>query len=58
MLQSESTWVVLAFWLPYYLLFNRSLLVMSGNLSNQHWNGVADTVLFPYLIGPIIAEQA
>lgn len=57
-LQSESTWVVLAFWLPYYLLFNRSLRVMSGNLSNQHWNGVADTVLFPYLIGPIIAEQA
>lgn len=56
-LQSDSTLVVLAFWLPYYLLFNRSLRVMSGNLSNQHWGSVADTVLFPYLIGPIIAEQ-
>lgn len=51
------TWQTLVIWLPYYLLFNRSLRVMSGDLSNQHWSGVADTVLFPYLIGPILAEQ-
>lgn len=52
-----STWQVFAFWLPYYLLFNRSLRVMSGDVWNQHWSNVADTVMFPYLIGPIFAEM-
>lgn len=57
-LRDNPPWLVLAFWLPYYLLLNRSLRTMSSDLSNQHWNSVADTVLFPYLMGPIIAEQA
>ncbi len=56
-LQTDSTLQVLVFWLPYYLLFNRSLRVMSGNITNQHWCSIADTVLFPYLMAPIIAEQ-
>lgn len=47
---------VLLFWLPYYLLFNHSLRIMSGDVWNQHWSSVADTVQFPYLIGPIFME--
>ena len=30
---------------------------MSGDISNQHWSSVADTVLFPFMVGPILAEQ-
>jgi len=50
-------WQVLLFWLPYYLLFNRTLRLLSGDIRNQHWSNVCDTILFPYLMGPILFES-
>ena len=49
-------WQVLVFWLPYYLLYNRTLRLLSGDIRNQHWSNVCDTILFPYLLGPILFE--
>ena len=51
-----KVWQVLLFWLPYYLLFNRTLRLLSGDIRNQHWSNVCDTILFPYLMGPIFFE--
>ncbi len=47
---------ILLFWLPYYLLTNQSLKVLSGHTRNQHWNNLIDTIMFPYLIAPIVLE--
>jgi len=47
---------LLIFWLPYYLLINQSLKVLSGNIRSQHWNNLFDTILFPYLVMPVILE--
>lgn len=47
---------IIIFWLPYYLLSNQSLRILSGSTRNQHWNNLIDTVMFPYLIIPIVAE--
>ena len=52
-----QVWQVLVFWLPYYLLFNRTLRMLSGDIRNQHWSNVCDTILFPYLMGPILFES-
>ena len=49
-------WQILVFWLPYYLLFNRTLRLLSGDIRNQHWSNVFDTILFPYLMGSILFE--
>ena len=49
-------WQILLFWLPSYLLHNRTLRVLSGDIRNQHWSNVGDTILFPYMVGPIIME--
>lgn len=51
-----SFWELLLIWLPSYVIYNRALRVMSGNIRNQRWSNVADTILFPYLIVPVIAE--
>jgi len=50
-------WQVLVFWLPHYLLYNRTLRKLSGDIRNQHWSNVCDTILFPYLMGPIFLES-
>jgi len=52
-----SLWQVLVFWLPYYLLYNRTLRILSGDIRNQHWSNVCDTILFPYLMAPILFES-
>jgi len=49
-------WQILVFWLPHYLLYNRTLRLLSGNIRNQHWSNVCDTILFPYLMGPLLFE--
>jgi len=49
-------WQVLLFWLPSYLLYNRTLRVLSGNIRNQHLSNIFDTIMFPYLIFPIVLE--
>jgi len=52
-----NIWTLMALWLPSYLLYNRALRMLSGNLRNQHWSDVFDTVLCPYLVGPILFES-
>ncbi len=47
---------ILMFWLPHYLLTNQSLKLLSGSTRNQHWNNLIDTIMFPYLIFPVILE--
>lgn len=43
-------------WLPSYLLYNISLRYLSGNLRNQKWSNIVDTIVFPYLVIPILLE--
>lgn len=47
---------ILLIWLPYYLIYNHSLRIMSGKLRDQKWSNIVDTILFPYMIVPIFAE--
>lgn len=51
-----SLWELLLIWLPSYLIYNQTLRVMSGNIRNVRWSNVVDTVMFPYLVVPVIAE--
>lgn len=47
---------LLFIWLPSYLLYNHALKVSSGNIRTHRWSNIIDTVIFPYLILPILAE--
>ncbi|BES65007.1 glycosyltransferase [Gottschalkiaceae bacterium SANA] len=51
-----SLWELIIIWLPSYLLYNRTLRVISGNIRNQRWSNVVDTIIFPYLVFPIFLE--
>ncbi|MDR2618742.1 MAG: glycosyltransferase [Treponema sp.] len=44
------------FWIPYFVLYSLTTKLTSGATRNQHWNGVIDTIMFPYLSGPILLE--
>lgn len=43
-------------WLPSYILYNWTLKTLSGNIRNQKWSNIVDTIIFPYMIIPILAE--
>ncbi|MDR0720484.1 MAG: glycosyltransferase, partial [Treponema sp.] len=43
-------------WLPYFVLYSITTRMSAGATRNQHWNGVIDTIMFPYLIAPILKE--
>ena len=43
-------------WLPSYLLYNHALKITSGKLRTQRWSNIVDTVIFPYMILPILLE--
>ena len=47
---------VLLFWLPMYITSNISLRMLSNNIRNTKWTNVYETVLFPFMLLPIIAE--
>ena len=47
---------VLVFWLPYFLLTKYSTKLISGSIRNARWSDVIDTVIFPYMIIPIVKE--
>lgn len=47
---------LLFIWLPSHLLYNHALKISSGNIRNHRWSNIVDTVIFPYLIIPILAE--
>lgn len=49
-------WQLLAIWLPYYYSMNKCQEKIAGDIRNQHWSDIVDTVMFPYLILPLIME--
>ncbi len=48
---------VLLFWLPMYISSNINLRLLSGNIRNTKWTGIYETILFPFMIIPIIMES-
>lgn len=49
-------WQLILIWLPYYYSMNRCQKKISSDIRNQHWSDVVDTVMFPYLIIPLVME--
>ncbi len=49
-------WGILLIWLPSYLIYNRSLRILSGKMRDQKWSNIVDTILCPYMILPILEE--
>ena len=47
---------VLIFWLPMYVVSNISMRIMSRNIRTTKWTGIYETLLFPYMLVPIIME--
>lgn len=47
---------VLIFWLPMYISSNVSLKMMSRNIRTTKWTNLYETVIFPYLLLPILME--
>lgn len=48
---------VLLFWLPMYVTSNVSLRMMSNNVRTTKWTSIYETVLFPYMLVPVILES-
>ncbi|MGL5259916.1 MAG: glycosyltransferase [Lachnospiraceae bacterium] len=47
---------VLLFWLPMYVSSNIVLSKLSANLRTTKWTGIYETVLFPFLLFPVLLE--
>jgi cellulose synthase (UDP-forming) len=47
---------VLIFWLPMYISSNISLRMLSGNIRNTKWTGIYETILFPFMLLPVLLE--
>lgn len=45
---------LLTVWLPYYLIYNTGLRVMSDGTTSSLWSDTVDTIQFPYMITPIV----
>jgi cellulose synthase (UDP-forming) len=45
------------FWLPHFLLQTAAIAALSNKIRNQGWSNVIDTILFPYMVGPVIMES-
>lgn len=43
--------------LPAFVLYNHALKETSGRIRNRRWSNTVDTVIFPYLIIPILLES-
>lgn len=52
-----SLWEILLFWLPMYISSNISLRMLSRNIRTTKWTSIYETVLFPYLLIPVILES-
>lgn len=48
---------VLIFWLPMYITSNISLRMLSNNIRSTKWTGIYETVLFPYMLLPVLLES-
>lgn len=49
-------WNILFFWLPSYFFYSTSMRYLSGNIRNQRWSQVVDTIFMPHLIVPVLLE--
>lgn len=48
---------VLIFWLPMYLSSNICLKILSRNIRTTKWTNIYETVMFPFMLIPIILES-
>jgi cellulose synthase (UDP-forming) len=53
---NATFWNVVFLWLPAYFFYSLSMRYLSGNIRNQRWSQVIDTIFMPYLIIPVILE--
>lgn len=51
-----TLWEVLLFWLPMFVSSNISLRLLSGNIRTTKWTGIYETIVFPYMLIPILLE--
>lgn len=51
-----TLWEVLLFWLPMFVSSNISLRLLSGNIRSTKWTGIYETIVFPYMLIPILLE--
>lgn len=51
-----TLWQILLFWLPMYITSNVSLKMLSRNIRTTKWTSIYETVLFPYLLIPVLLE--
>lgn len=51
-----TLWEILLFWLPMYITSNISLRMLSRNIRTTKWTSIYETVLFPYLLIPVVLE--
>jgi cellulose synthase (UDP-forming) len=47
---------VLIFWLPMYITSNISLRMLSRNIRTTKWTGIYETLIFPFMLFPVILE--
>lgn len=47
---------ILIFWLPMYLSSNMCLKLLSRNIRTTKWTSIYETILFPFLLIPVILE--
>lgn len=48
---------LLLFWLPAHLCSSMAMRYLSTNIRNLRWSQIIDTILAPYLIGPVFLES-
>lgn len=51
-----TLWQILLFWLPMYITSNVSLKMLSRNIRTTKWTSIYETVLFPFLLIPVLLE--
>lgn len=47
---------VLLFWLPMYITSDISWRTLSNNRRNKKWTGIYETILFPFMLQPVLME--
>jgi cellulose synthase (UDP-forming) len=48
---------MIVFWVPHYVLQTAAIGELSNGIRNQNWSNIIDTILFPYMSGPVITES-
>ena len=48
---------LMAFWLPQFVLHNIAMSRLSSKTRTAHWNNTVDTIMFPFLVVPILLDM-